>query len=123
MNQKGFAAIFIFIALIAIVLVVFFLAKGGFNSNSHLSTPIQSGSSEKPTQIAPTAHKKTNPYVGVPCVSNPNPKFTYDLTDADKIIKITPPSLIANKSQDRAFLWINTQKTPKVPIYAPVDAD
>lgn len=65
----------------------------------------------------------TNSYLGVPCTSHPNPRFTYDFTEIDKILKITPPSLVANKSQDRAFLWIDTAKADKVPIYAPVDAD
>lgn len=66
---------------------------------------------------------KTNVYLGVPCINNPNPKFSHDLTQADKIIKVTPPSLVAGKNQDRAFLWIDTNKTSKVPVYAPVDAD
>lgn len=70
-----------------------------------------------------TSQTKINSYLGVPCISNQYPKFTHDLTESDNILKITPNSLVANKSQDRAFLWIDTAKMDKVPIYAPVDAD
>ena len=73
--------------------------------------------------IPTTSQTKTNSYLGIPCHNNPNPKFTHDLTEADKILKITPNSLIASKLQDRAFLWIDTAKAAKVPIYAPVDTD
>lgn len=45
------------------------------------------------------------------------------MTDSDSILEITPNSLIASKSQDQAFLWIDTNKTDRVPIYAPVDSD
>lgn len=75
----------------------------------------------KPTE--PFRQTKINPYLGVPCTSNPNPKFTHDLSEADKIFKVTPPSLVASKNQDRAFLWINKNLTDRVPIYAPTDAD
>ncbi|GEM_PF-6418741 len=67
--------------------------------------------------------RKINPYLGVPCTSNPNLKFSHDLSDYNLIEKITPPSLFASKAQDRAWLWIDQSKTNKVPIYAPVDAD
>ncbi len=66
---------------------------------------------------------KTNAYLGTPCQSNPSLKFPHDLTDVSLIAKITPPSLIASKVQDRAWLWIDQSKVTKVPIYAPVDAD
>lgn len=116
MSQKGFTPIVILIALTAVVLAVFFLAKGKFNSSSPMTN-------REIVQNTPIPQTKTNPYLGVPCESNPNPKFTHDLTQIDKIIKITPNSLIASKLQDRAFLWIDTTKATKVPIYAPVDAD
>lgn len=113
-------AIVLIIILATVLLITIFLGKNWFNPNSHISTPTQSELSGKPVQ---TSESKTNPYLGVPCVSNPNPKFTYDVTQEDKILKITPPSLVANKLQDRAFLWIDQSKATKIPIYSPVDAD
>lgn len=38
MPQKGFATVFIILALAATVLVIFFLAKQEFNPNSHMSS-------------------------------------------------------------------------------------
>ena len=70
-----------------------------------------------------TSFTKTNSYLGTPCEPNHNLKFPNDITDSGKILKITPTSLIASKMQDRAWLWIDTSKTNKVPIYSPVDAD
>ncbi len=126
MLQKTFAYIFLIIALLAVISVVVFLAK----TSSHTSTQIQSGLSSSSGQLFQTTptpqakpRTKTNSYLGVPCTDNPNPKFTNDLTEIDKILKVTPNSLIASKSQDRVFLWIDTTKATKVPIYAPVDAD
>lgn len=117
MNQKvmpagrqGFAGIFIVIAVV-IVLTVIFVGKNWFNPNGSV------------VQTAPVSQTMTNSYLGVPCISNPNPKFTHDLTESDKILKITPPSLVASKFQDRAFLWIDTSKVDKVPVFVPVDAD
>lgn len=120
MPQKGFVGIFVVIALVIVVLAAVFLGRNWFSPNSHLT-------SGKPVQNSPTPQAKpqtkTNSYLGVLCQSNPNPKFTHDFSDFSLIQKVTPPSLIASKFQDRAFLWIDTAKTIKVPIYAPVDAD
>lgn len=82
----------------------------------------QPGSHNNPPDC-PVPQTKINSYLGVPCVSNPNPRFSHDLTEAEKIFKITPNSLIASKNQDRVFLWIDNGKTNQVPIYAPADAD
>lgn len=135
-SQKGFAGIFGVIALVIVLLVAILLGKNWFNPNSHSgSEKLDNQEQSKVVQTEPTSQEKINPYnsneerisssayLGVPCAGNPNPKFTHDLTEVDKILKITPNSLIASKSQDRAFLWIDESKTAKVPIYAPVDAD
>lgn len=132
-KQKGFAGIFVVIVLVIGLLVAVFLGKNWFNPSSHLlrEASIPSGNMVQ-TQSTPTGRltqteaalpTKTNTYLGIPCTSNPSPKFTHDFTEVDKILKVTPPSLIASKLQDRAFLWIDQSKTTKVPIYTPVDAD
>lgn len=124
MPQKGFGSIFVLVALVAVVLVAFLLFKQGFNLNSHMSSgKLDDQQQSQVAQTTPTSQTKTNSYLGVPCPSNPKPQFTHDVTEVDKILKVTPPSLVASKSQDRAFLWIDTSKTDKMPIYAPVDAD
>lgn len=103
------------------------------NSHRHLQPQGASRDDQRTTQCrpgdpnnppdCPAPQTKINSYLGVPCVSNPSPKFTHDLTETDKIFKVTPNSLIASKNQDRVFLWINKNLTDRVPIYAPVEAD
>lgn len=131
MKQKGFAPIIFLLAIVGVGIlggVYFFKFRNNSNnSQPSLSNPSSYPTSEKPVQNSPTTQAKlqtkTNPYLGIPCVSNPNPKFTHDFTEVDKILKVTPNSMIASKLQDRVFLWIDESKTNKVPIYAPVDSD
>lgn len=120
--RKGLAPILVI--LILAVGAVFLIKLSGLvkrpigqNDNSQPPKPNQS------QPVTASSQARTNPYLGVPCVSDPNPKFTHDLTEAEKIAKVTPTSLVAAKSQDRSFLWIDMSKTDKVPIFAPVDAD
>ncbi len=118
LKQKGFAQILFLIVTIVIV------AAGAFLYTSYSQTSFQQTSDLKTNPYNSSEAKiSSSAYLGVPCQSNPSPKFIHDFTDVNLIQKVTPPSLIASKAQDRAFLWIDTVKIDKVPIYAPVDAD
>lgn len=125
-NRRGFAPILMLIVIVVVIAAGFFLYANYLqNRPKIISQSPEAWQSTQAPQVSPqqTAETKTNPYLGVPCQSNPSPKFTHDFTESNLIAKVTPPSLVASKSQDRAFLWIDSSKTPKVPIYAPVDAD
>ncbi len=117
LSQKGFSPILILIVVTAAVAAGVFLYSNYSQNKSKTNFQNSQVSSQQ------TYDSKNNSYLGVPCRSNPQPKFTHDLTNSEMIQKITPPSLIASKMQDRAFLWIDQSKTTKVPIYTPVDAD
>lgn len=64
--------------------------------------------------------KETNPYFGVPCVSNSKVQFTHDFTDVDKISSVEPTIITPGNSRHRA--WLNI-RSDKVPIFAPVDSE
>ncbi len=117
LNKKRFIPILTLIIVIVAVVGGIFLYTNYPQSKSMIAPQNSQASPQQTTDF------KTNPYLGISCQSNPQPKFTHDLTDSGMIQKVTPPSLIASKVQDRAFLWIDESKTNKVPIYAPVDAD
>ena len=122
-KQKGFAPVLVLIVIAAIVAAGFFLYSNYFQNRPKSATQAPQITQNPQASTQQPNDSKTNPYLGVPCVSNPNPKFTHDFTDSSLIAKVTPPSLIASKVQDRAFLWIDASKATKVPIYASVDAD
>src|SRR5258708_17713824 len=65
----------------------------------------------------------TNPLFGVPCKNDPKPVFTHDLTDPGLIDHIQIYGLGETLPRFSSFLWINTTKTTKVPVYTPVDSD
>src|SRR5438034_2774258 len=83
----------------------------GFSNNTRTqnNNPLQPGVS-------------TNPLFGVPCKNDPKPVFSHDLTNPSLIDHIQIYGLGESFPRFRSFLWINTQKTAKVPIYAPVDS-
>ncbi len=114
----------VMLKIIIIAIIIDIVGAGAFlysNLQDRSKTTAQNAQSPKNIQLPFVP--KTNPYLGTPCQSNPNLKFPHNLTDSSLILKITPPSLIASKVQDRAWLWIDQSKAFKVPIYAPVDAD
>src|SRR6266568_907761 len=84
----------------------------GFSNNTHA----QNNNSQQPAGT-------TNPLFGVPCKNDPKPVFTHDLTDSNLIDHIQIYGLGESFPRFRSFLWINTRKTAKVPIYAPVDSE
>ena len=56
------------------------------------------------------------------CENNPQPIFTYDITDLSQIYQITPPGTIFDNGavvKPHSYLWI--KNNAEVPIYAPVD--
>lgn len=60
----------------------------------------------------------------VPCLSNPNPEFTADITDLSLITYIVPPGIATgNEIKPHTFLGIDTGKTEKVPVYVPTEVD
>jgi len=81
MPQKGFAHIFIVIALVAVGLIIFLFIKNGFSPNSHIGNSPRSagGAGGKPD------FKQT---VGPNCPSGP--VFTKIPLDPDKILSVTP---------------------------------
>lgn len=94
-NQKGFAYIFIIVALV-IGAVVFFLAKQGFNSNSHVS-------SGKLTQSISTAPNPNAQYI----TANP-----IDLSQVEKISKFR--SCAGHDSSGHNFLGeVETDRSMK----------
>lgn len=107
-QNKGFApiiVIFVVLALIGIGAVV--LTKTtNFMAGSLVNTP--------------TSQTKTNPYLGVPCISNPKVQFTHDFTEVDKIKSVEPTIITPGNSRHRAWLNISSGK---VPVYAPVDSE
>lgn len=64
--------------------------------------------------------KQNNPYLGTPCISNSNVKFTHDFTEVDKISSAEPTIITPGNSRHRA--WLNI-RSGKVPVYAPVDSE
>ncbi len=109
----------LFVSILLVIVIT------GCVSSANYKPPVEPQDQNKivAQNISPETQIKMNPYLMIPCISNPKLAFTHDLTESDKIIKITPNSLVASKSQDRVFLWIDTTKADKVPIYAPTDAD
>lgn len=118
-KQNGFAPILILIVVIAIVAACGLM----YIKYSQDRSKTTSQNTQPPKTFQIPFVQKTNPYLGTPCQSNPSLNFPHDLTDSSLLAKITPPSLIASKVQDRAWLWIDQSKASKIPIYAPVDAD
>lgn len=57
------------------------------------------------------------------CASNPNPVFSADITDLNRISKITPPGVIttSNVLKSHSYLWIADGGV--APVYAPVDSE
>ena len=64
-------------------------------------------------------HCSTNPYLGVPCISNPKIQFPNDITEVDKIKNVEPTIITPGNPRHRA--WLNI--SGKVPVYAPVDSE
>lgn len=108
--MKGSALIPVLLLLVVLVVgvVVFFLK---FNQPSDKDNPADQNNIQR------------NPYLGTPCISNPQIIFTSDLTEADKIRSVQPTLVTAGNSRHRVFLDIDTSKTDKVAIYAPVDSE
>ncbi len=72
---------------------------------------------------SPKSTTLTSPLFGVPCKNDPKPVFTHDLTDPGLIDHVQIYGLGETTPRFRSFLWINTAKTTKVPVYAPIDSD
>lgn len=64
-----------------------------------------------------------NPYLRVPCISNPKVSFTNNFTETDKIRDVFPTIVIVGNSRHRVFLNIDTPQYEKVAVYAPVDSE
>lgn len=58
------------------------------------------------------------------CQKNPNPVFTANFTDIDKIVALNPLGLINAGSPGRAYVRVKTdsEKIQKIPVYMPTDA-
>ena len=57
------------------------------------------------------------------CESNPNPIFTYDITELEKIDYIVPPGNVEDYGDHKVFKTHSYMKGPnKVPVYAPIDS-
>lgn len=104
------------IVLLAIVFIVFL---GLHHARPKTTQNTSANSNNTPTQPVVS----TNPLFGVPCKDNPKPVFSHDLTDSSLIDHIQVYGLGESTPRFRSFLWINTAKTAKVPVYAPVDSD
>lgn len=83
----------------------------------------QSFRNDKNNRVDYGNNSKINPYLRTPCVSNPKLSFTNDFTEIDKISLVNPTIVTVGNSRHRAFLNIDTSKTSKVPVYAPVDSE
>ncbi len=93
-------------------------------SNKKNRQPSQNASLPKTvTQQPSIPTQPTNPLFGVPCKNDPKPVFIHDLTNPNLINYIQIYGLGEITPRFRSFLYINTAKTTKVPIYAPVDSD
>ena len=58
------------------------------------------------------------------CQNNPNPQFTHDITDVDKIRMIVPPGGIEEWDGNKILKTHSYVLTPtQVPVYAPVDSE
>lgn len=120
-NQKGFAHIFVVIAVVAIVLISYAVWHHGIVTLPKQSTNTENtshSSNNSPTEPAVS----TNPLFNVPCKNDPKPVFGHDLTDPGLIDHIQVYGLGESTPRFRSFLWIKAKGT-KIPIYAPIDSD
>lgn len=69
------------------------------------------------------SNESVNSYLGVSCKSNPNIQFTHDFTENEKIKMVEPTIITPGNSRHRAWLDIDTSKSNRVAIYAPVDSE
>jgi hypothetical protein len=77
-------------------------------------------SGQKPSHDDSEYDQALNPYLKVPCISNPKVVFTNDFTDGEKISSVEPTIITPGNSRHRAWLNISSGK---VPVYAPVDSE
>lgn len=108
--QRGFGIIPILILIVLTVAATVIFYQLRHNE----STPLSENS------VMPGSEQKNNPYLGVPCISNPKVQFTNDFTEVDKINSVEPTIITPGNPRHR--VWLNI-RSGKVPVYAPVDSE
>lgn len=126
--QKGFAIIPLMILLLVIIIggSAFFFMKNmnkTYTQENVSSQQKEEHGNNNGLWGGSDNQQKTNPYLSVPCVSNPKVQFTHDFTDNDKIKAVEPTIITVGNSRHRAWLDIDTAKMAKLPVYAPVDSE
>src|SRR3989344_7309100 len=115
MKQKGFAVLPLIIILSLVVIGgVLFVNKG-----SKETLPSNDYGHDGGNDSGGNSFNK-NPYLGVPCKSNPKIQFTNDFTEVDKIRSVEPTIITPGNSRHR--VWLNIS-SGKVAVYAPVDSE